>query len=77
MQKQIKEFFEFILLKCQSRFRQRFTHNTSFLVTIEKLKKINDDKSVYLLFKSVSVLTDLSKALYQIHQALLIETLSA
>ena len=77
MQKQIKEFFEFILLKCQCRFRQGFTHNTSFLVTIEKLKKISDDKSVYLLFKSVSVLTDLSKALYHIHQALLIETLSA
>ena len=57
MQQQINEYFKPILSKLERSFRQGYSAQHCFLVMIEKVKKIRDNKDVFL-----AVLRDLLKA---------------
>ena len=67
MHKQINEYFESLLSKFQCGFRQGLSAQHCLLVTVEKMKKIRDNKGGF-----VAVLTDLSKAFDCIPHGLLI-----
>ena len=72
MHQQISEYFESLLSKFQCGFRQGFSAQHCLLMLVEKMKKIRDNKGVF-----VGVLTDLSDAFDCIPHGLLIAKLNA
>ena len=72
MHQQINEHFKTLLSKFQCGFRQGFSAQHCLLLLVEKMKKIRDNKGVF-----VGVLTDLSDAFDCIPHGLLIAKLNA